>query len=1030
MFGSKVVITYKRKRPSSRSGLAHENGCINSSSEHPTYNALMTPAKHDELTEGHKSENQKTDSLICLECGIGGDLLHCDSCLCPYHLQCLNTSSLKCVRRGKRFCAGCIKQQDSSISLQVRKSIRQKENKHIEESDMRLMTPHSHTFLMGSPGEGSPHKDSGGLFSKDLSSKEKSSHIQAGSCSYVDSGSAYTEGSLVSRSVEMDTESKSNLVSLKPSCERQCNSECTCASVLKKFNSEETDVLFKDKFSSSSVNVLTESKLTGPLITFSRRSKRKKYSEGNDIQSKSLVGEKNYSLATKGMNSVYALACSCETAWCKGCLVDLSKDLKQSGQDPNTMHLFAQDQEKEKITSNDVDSPCTNAVFASETRIERREGEQPCTGGYISEDTSPIAGQVLDPSSGLKLSSLYPNVAMDVQDNPINCSGTLSNDAAKDSSCVAIIKNKQPISSMYQVSVEEKSQILSSDDMQTKRMPNKITRDGSSQSCLNLSVLPPDSCGTVDCNIALDSGSDEQPIYAAASEGLLESLASTSQSRAAILAHVSPQDMVLALLDERIGESPSTYHAQMPKTACTSVNEVGANCIDNSSAFMGVTSKDSYLQLFTEVKTNDISPLTNTRQEVIACVDSEGRTILPLEGERTQTEQTTTSSALFLGLSLPAGPKIDVDASNSTTLPWSNFVVKSREFAQDAVLQSSSDQTSSLMRHKMMLDNIVSRARALRGNRSSFLDKFDLSTMWSEEELDFLWIGVRRYGRGNWDAMLRDPRLQFSSSRTPRDLFERWEEEQSKLLNGTPVSQVKHLRPPDVFSEHNSGFLRSKPGIQRDLVDEAQLSLGDVYTQPEGGVPKRSPFNSANIHKNRTRQIQKPARNQRTLYFNCNGGKYSRGVLNQLESNAVPGFESSLINCPMTSLAVNSNLPHWLREAVSGPPPRSAEPALASVVSSISHQGTVGVKQPCSDSNEPPHGLRNTINSRNNGARATDSQPSGSAHCTNFTLGARHGMAELSGRHQYHVNNPNDLIVIHSDASSEETISDDHCVRP
>uniref|UniRef100_A0A5B7C4V4 Myb-like domain-containing protein n=1 Tax=Davidia involucrata TaxID=16924 RepID=A0A5B7C4V4_DAVIN len=1025
MFGSKVVITYKRKRPSSRSGLAHENGCLNSSSEHPTYNAFTTPAKHEELTEDLKSENQKTDSLTCFECticGVGGELLHCDSCLCPYHPQCLNTSSLKRIRRGKRLCTGCIKQQDSSISLQVRKSNRLNETKHTEESVMRQVTPHSHTFLMGSPGEGSPHKDSGGPFSKDLSSKEKSSHIQVGSCSYVDSGSAYTEGSLVSRSVEMDTESKSNIVSLKSSFERKCNSECTGASVLKKFNLEETDVSdvpYKDKFSSSSGNALTESKLTTPLITFSRRSKRKKCSDGTDICN-SLVGEKNCSVATQGMNTVYAITCSCETASCKGCSVE----------DPNTRNLFAQDQEK--ITSKDVDSPCTHAVVAPETETVRRVREQLCTGGYISNDTSPFAGQVLDQSSGMKLSALHPNVAMDVQDIPINCSGTLSDEAAKDSLYEAIIKDKRPtISSMFQVSIEEPSQILSSDDMQTTRMSNKITRDGGSRSCLNLSVPPHDSRGIVDCNIELDSGSDEQPTYAA-SEGLRESLASTSQNHATVLPRVSSQGKVLALLDKRIGESPSTHHAQVPKNTCTSVNEVGANCIDcvnSSPAFMDVTSKNSYLQLFTEDKTNDISPLTNTQQEVVtACADYEGRTVFPLEGEGTQPKQTSTSSALFLGLSLPTESKIDVNASNSTTLPWPNFSIKSREFAQDAVLQSSLDQTSSLLRHKMMLDNIVTRARALRGNRSSFLDKFDLSTMWSEEELDFLWIGVRRHGRGNWDAMLRDPRLHFSSSRTPRDLFERWEEEQSTLLNGTPASQVKHLRPPDVFSEHNSGFLHSKTAIQRDLVDETQLSLGDVYAQP--GVPKRSPFNLTNVQKNRTRQIQKPVRNPRTLYSNCNGGKYSRGMFNQLESNAVLGFESSLTNGPMTSLAAKSNLPHWLREAVSIPPPMSAEPALASVVSSISHTGTLGAKQPCSDSNGPPHGLRNIINSRYSGLRATDPQSSGSAHCTNFTMGARLGTAELSAPYQYHVNKPNDLIVIHSDASSEETISDDHSVRP
>lgn len=113
----------------------------------------------------------------------------------------------------------------------------------------------------------------------------------------------------------------------------------------------------------------------------------------------------------------------------------------------------------------------------------------------------------------------------------------------------------------------------------------------------------------------------------------------------------------------------------------------------------------------------------------------------------------------------------------------------------------------------MMLDNIISRARALSGNKSStFSDNFDTSNVWSEEELDFLWIGVRRHGIGNWDSILRDPRLHFTSWRSPRELAKQWVEEQSKLLSTKPSFHTKRYRPTNIYNLNN-------------LVEEPQVSL-------------------------------------------------------------------------------------------------------------------------------------------------------------------------------------------------------------
>ncbi|XP_052207603.1 uncharacterized protein LOC127811623 isoform X2 [Diospyros lotus] len=53
---------------------------------------------------------------------------------------------------------------------------------------------------------------------------------------------------------------------------------------------------------------------------------------------------------------------------------------------------------------------------------------------------------------------------------------------------------------------------------------------------------------------------------------------------------------------------------------------------------------------------------------------------------------------------------------------------------------------------------------------------------WSEEELDALWIGVRRYGPGNWLAMLKDPMSKILELRTSDALSERWKIERERII--------------------------------------------------------------------------------------------------------------------------------------------------------------------------------------------------------------------------------------------------------
>ncbi|KAI4311820.1 hypothetical protein MLD38_036684 [Melastoma candidum] len=95
--------------------------------------------------------------------------------------------------------------------------------------------------------------------------------------------------------------------------------------------------------------------------------------------------------------------------------------------------------------------------------------------------------------------------------------------------------------------------------------------------------------------------------------------------------------------------------------------------------------------------------------------------------------------------------------------------------------------------HRKVLENILLRTGS---GTSYFSRKKSRVDDWSEDELDFLWIGVRRHGRGNWLTVLRDPRLIFSKGRTPEDLASRWEEEQLKIFDGPSHPLLPKLNRP------------------------------------------------------------------------------------------------------------------------------------------------------------------------------------------------------------------------------------------
>ncbi|XP_028057671.1 protein CHROMATIN REMODELING 4-like isoform X1 [Camellia sinensis] len=131
-----------------------------------------------------------------------------------------------------------------------------------------------------------------------------------------------------------------------------------------------------------------------------------------------------------------------------------------------------------------------------------------------------------------------------------------------------------------------------------------------------------------------------------------------------------------------------------------------------------------------------------------------------------------------------------------------------------------------LENHLKLFGNITMRT----GSGSSRLLKKNSKTgIWSEDELDFLWIGVQRHGRGNCDAMLQDRRLIFSKFKTAEDLSARWEEEQLKIMEGPAFTLPKPTKPTKP----------TKLSLFLSISDE--MMTRTLHGSRYGGTPKFQP---------------------------------------------------------------------------------------------------------------------------------------------------------------------------------------------
>ncbi|XP_068666142.1 uncharacterized protein [Aristolochia californica] len=484
---------------------------------------------------------------------------------------------------------------------------------------------------------------------------------------------------------------------------------------------------------------------------------------------------------------------------------------------------------------------------------------------------------------------------------------------------------------------------------------------------------------------------------------------------------------------------------------------------------------------------NEVFPLTCRSPEgTTSRIDLQGR-IFPPHLDQSQSKQNLMKSSLFpphfLDLSLPINPGTPV-----VTLQNSPRMLSPSSFSStNCRTQSATDEKASSDRHRQLLDNILHRVGMFKANQVYSSENLRAYTsMWSEEELDSLWIGVRRHGRNNWNVMLRDPKLHFSNWRTAEDLAEQWVQEQSKLLNGSKHCQPMTLSKADLIT---CGRVASKnwsiPTL-RNGATETHLSLGDVYGQKDGAVLKKYPFHFSQPysppHMKKSSVLwrtelsqQKPTRGQRNRLYT--DSKRVTGLCDLQDKFAMFNHGVSKRNLCEAQLPTNDdlssdlqekgNLPHWLREVTSVPsrpteltlPPNvSALTRSVSlsynenpVIPSISNPGLFTVQS--KDSIKLPR-KKNRISCRTGCLRVTERSASKTPDMsgtdiswmeTGLGLFPSVGSSPLNTMRkvldhskrvgQDQVENPSDRlapkdpIVVDSDASSEETISDDQSGR-
>ncbi|KAM0038354.1 putative chromatin regulator PHD family [Helianthus debilis subsp. tardiflorus] len=311
-----------------------------------------------------------------------------------------------------------------------------------------------------------------------------------------------------------------------------------------------------------------------------------------------------------------------------------------------------------------------------------------------------------------------------------------------------------------------------------------------------------------------------------------------------------------------------------------------------------------------------------------------------------------------LSLGRLAGGESSAPLQDFLTIPFlPNFRFPQQEMeALKLGLDQMAPSSSSLPEnHRKVLENIMMRTGSGSGLGNVVNKRKLAQDFWSEEELDFLWIGVRRHGRGSWETMLRDPRLKFSRFRTWEDLAARWEEEQVKVLDiRTPkqsnVSKSSLKSPSPGFPNISDGMMKRALHRSRFAVGPGPTSfpphLMDMKLALDGpSASMESPDQHGGFPPFPMRipdRLRAGESSTEPIIPNP-FGPVSLGSLNlNVHANdgpKIPNFVDSVSRSKnevgASSSSDNNKLPHWLREAVSVPAHQPQEPQLPPTVTAI-----------------------------------------------------------------------------------------------
>ncbi|XP_006648116.1 uncharacterized protein LOC102718989 [Oryza brachyantha] len=250
------------------------------------------------------------------------------------------------------------------------------------------------------------------------------------------------------------------------------------------------------------------------------------------------------------------------------------------------------------------------------------------------------------------------------------------------------------------------------------------------------------------------------------------------------------------------------------------------------------------------------------------------------------------------------------------------------EFNLDLRLDNFPDNNVSALRHnKLFRGGTSSGSHFLKERLGKYSYKRHL-VPWSEEELDFLWIGVRRYGTNNWNAMLRDRRLRFSNSRNAEDLAKQWDKEQRHLLGADFLQSIRSSAqcppPPSHIQEDYVGN-SSWSGCSKSpfLSAPTDLSLGDMFLRSartsERGQHHLSNLGMLNLH-----PTDNGPRNLSLGGFPVSSSPYGRSSSKRRRVSKLPKsyYDNKAVWCQDPServaqfLPINqepiNNLPEWL----------------------------------------------------------------------------------------------------------------------